>query len=69
MQRETGRFKFFDGQKGYGFIVPDDGGPDVFVPARNIPKNGVKPVKGMPVSYVRSDEGRGPIAKLVVLDE
>jgi len=27
----TGRIKWFDTRQGYGYIIPDEGGPDVFV--------------------------------------
>jgi CspA family cold shock protein len=36
-----GTVKFFNVQKGYGFIVQDDGGPDVFVHATAVERAGM----------------------------
>lgn len=38
----TGTVKFFNAEKGYGFIAPEDGGDDVFVHFSNIAGSGYR---------------------------
>ncbi len=57
----TGTVKWFNGQKGFGFIQPDDGGSDVFVHISAVERAGLSSLaEGQKVSYeVKVDPGRG----------
>ena len=40
--RQTGTVKFFNEQKGFGFIKPDNGGNDVFVHIKALERSGMR---------------------------
>ena len=48
----TGTVKFFNSQKGFGFITPSDGGKDVFVHISAVERAGLGTLReGQKVSY------------------
>ena len=48
----AGTVKFFNAERGYGFIKPDDGGRDVFVHITAVERAGLKVLnEGQKISY------------------
>ncbi|MGA7327283.1 MAG: cold-shock protein [Rhodomicrobium sp.] len=55
----TGTVKFYNGQKGFGFIQPDNGGKDVFVHATALERAGIRNlVEGQKVSFETEEDRR-----------
>lgn len=61
---KLGTVKFYNGQKGYGFIAPEDGGNDVFVHASALERAGMHSLnEGQKVSFdTQEDRRSGKIA-------
>ena len=67
---QSGTVKWFNNAKGYGFIVPESGGEDVFVHYSTIDGTGFKTLKeGQQVHYEASESPRGVQTTRVVGDE
>ena len=59
----NGIVKFFNSAKGFGFITPEGGGKDVFIPATSIASSGVSGLKaGQMVSFETEPDTKGPKA-------
>ena len=55
----TGTVKWFNGQKGFGFIQPDNGGTDVFVHISAVERAGPRDLReGQKVSYEITQDQR-----------
>lgn len=63
----VGTVKFFNGQKGFGFIAPEGGGKDVFVHISAVERSGLSDLAdGQKVSFdlERDRQGRDSAANL-----
>tara|TARA_Y100000310_G_C20219192_1_gene594966 strand:+ start:395 stop:604 length:210 start_codon:yes stop_codon:yes gene_type:complete len=63
MSKTTGTVKWFNEEKGYGFLTQENGGKDVFVHFRAISGEGFRTLKeGQPVSFEIEEGQKGPQA-------
>lgn len=59
----TGTVKFFNTERGYGFIAPEDGSKDVFVHISAVEQAGLGQLsEGQTVSFEIQQDQRGPKA-------
>lgn len=66
METEYGVVKWFNNEKGFGFIAPDNGGKDLFVHHSDIVGTGFKSLEeNQRVSFEAAEGQKGPQAKSV----
>ncbi|MCH7334382.1 cold-shock protein [Acinetobacter modestus] len=67
-QKELGIVKWFNDEKGFGFIAPDNGGIDIFAHYSEIQCDGHQTLKeGQHVSYIVGHGQKGPQATQITV--
>ena len=68
MGQMTGTVKFFNQEKGYGFITPDDGAKDIFVHISAVQSSGLNGLAdGQKISFETEPDKRGKGPKAINL--
>jgi len=65
--KSRGTVKFFNKQKGFGFIAPDNGGKDLFVHINHVQGDAESLREGSKVEFVEGAGRKGPEATEVTL--
>jgi CspA family cold shock protein len=67
--RQSGTVKFYDSQKGYGFIMPDEGDNDVFVHVTAVERSGMGSLdQGMRITFETEPDKHGKGSKAIKLE-
>src|SRR6185312_13437817 len=67
----TGTIKFFNAVKGFGFVTPDDGGADLFLPAAAVTAAGATAIRpGQRITFEQAPDTKGPkVVSLTLVGE
>ena len=64
----SGTVKFYNRDKGYGFVMPEDGGQDIFVAGRLLARFGIDDLEPGQALQLKTREGpKGPVASFIQL--
>ena len=65
----NGTVKWFNTNKGYGFIVPDDGSKDVFIHISAVEKSGLKTLlENQKITFeINQDKGRSSASNIKIV--
>lgn len=59
---KTGTLKWFDRKRGFGFVIPDEAGPDVFIHANLFNQREIEPEQYMRLKYKDAKGKKGVMA-------